>query len=120
MSRHSTQTFLLAKSYYNISNAIRYLTDIKSAPKVSPYAKTLVSAILIKLEWCIKTTMANLGPEAAASFRQELLSYDTVVFDSIFDQLVMLTQQQREEVEDIIIAYRKGELKISESEPEKK
>jgi hypothetical protein len=111
----SLDTFSLAKGFYNVSNAIKYFESVKDSPAVGPKAKNALNGIIKRLEWCINDILTNLPRESADLMRSEVCNWETLAFESVFDEMVLMNQAQRANVEVMVKAYRLGDFEIQQT-----
>jgi hypothetical protein len=111
-------TFDLAKGFYHISNAIKYFESVKDERAVSPKAKHVLNGLINRLQWCLRDIMTNMTPKSADLMREQVCTYETLSFDAVFDEMVLMNEAQRANVEVMVKAYREGafEIKLEKEE----
>jgi hypothetical protein len=105
-------TFEIAKSFYHISNAIKYLESVKDEKAVSPKARHVIGGLLNRLNWCVKDIMTNMSPASADLMREQVCSWETLAFDAVFDQMILMNEEQRSNCEVMVKAYREGAFEV--------
>jgi hypothetical protein len=105
-------TYDLAKGFYHVSNAIKYFESVKGEKSVSPKAKHVLGGLINRLEWCLRDIMTNMSPQSADLMREQVCTYETLAFDAVFDEMVLMNEAQRGNVEVMVKAYREGAFDI--------
>lgn len=96
----STETFLIAKAFYNIHKAKQYIEGVKLSKSIAPHARGFLNQLIIRLNWCMNEMNSKLSNESRNIFRQEITNADTLQFDAVFDLMINMTPAQRDAVED--------------------
>lgn len=105
-------TNLIAKAYYNVSNAAKFLHSVADGTQASPDAKRRLRGAANRLEWCIKDIKTSLTPETKAVFEKEIESWETLAFESVAESMLHMSHEQRVIMEEVAKAIRKGELQL--------
>jgi hypothetical protein len=105
-------TYELAKGFYHVSNAIKYFESVKGEQHVSPKAKHVLNGLLNRLGWCLKDIMTNMSPASADLMREQVCTWETLAFDAVFDEMVLMSPEQRENCEVMVKAYREGAFEV--------
>jgi hypothetical protein len=113
---HSIDTYSLAKGFYNVSNAIKYFESVKDSPAVGPRAKNALNGIIKRLNWCINDILTNLPRESADLMRAEVCTWETLSFESVQDEMILMSQQQRAQFEIVAKAFRAGDITVNMEE----
>lgn len=104
-------TYSLGKGLNHIKCAKEYFEDLRMSTKGS--VKNIFNNFILKCDWMINNISDRLTEESREVLKEELK--DTLVFDSINDKLIHLTNEQRMFIEDILDSMIKGEeVKIME------
>lgn len=82
-----------------------YFEDLRLG--TSGEVKMMFSNIIMRCDWIINQIQNRLGRETLEIFKNEMK--DSLAFDSIMDNLVHLNTDQRQLLEEIIVAMTKGE-----------
>lgn len=109
MSIQKSDVFDIAKAFYDIENARKRLELVLDG-KIALSAKQKLSAYAKRLQWIITDMMTTLPKESAEIMRQQVCSWETISFESVFDEMILMSEQQRADFELFAQAYRKGEI----------
>ena len=110
-SQFRDSTFSLAKALQYVNIAKQYFEDVKFG--TGKDVKNIFNRYIDKCDWIIRDVKDRLSDDS----REQLISEleDSLIFDSITDKLIYLSQDQRNFVEDLLDSMIKGEdVKIVE------
>lgn len=110
-----TEVMSLAKGFYNIHKAVQYLDSVKNSPRIAGKAKYFINGMINRLQWCLSEMNTKLGDHGRNEFRKEITNGDTIQFDNVFDEMIRMTPEQRDILEHVVIAIRKGEVEFRDA-----
>src|SRR5579885_2290138 len=110
-----TEVMSLAKGFYNIHKAIQYFDSVKSSENIGSNAKHFLGNIIHRLNWCMNEINSKLGDIGREEFRKEITNGDTIQFDNVFDEMIAMSAEQRNTLELVAVAIRKGEVEYKEA-----
>lgn len=97
----STLTFNLAKGLYHVRNALHYFEHIHASKLCTGKSRHLIGIQANKLRSIITDIKHSVTPESADILQKEM-DTDTMVFESIYEKLLLLDEKQRWEIESLI------------------
>lgn len=100
----SKDTFSLAKGLHHINIAKQYFEDFKMGCKTE--IKNSVNGYINKCDWILNDIFDRLGEHTRKVYREEMS--DSLNLESITDKLMVLDNDQRVEIEDMLDAITKG------------
>lgn len=95
---YEKDTYSLAKGLHHINIAKQYFEDVKI--DCTGDLKITFSAYINKCDWILNNIIHKLGDKTREIYKTELS--DSLSIDSINDKLIMLTNEQRNEIEDYL------------------
>jgi curli biogenesis system outer membrane secretion channel CsgG len=101
----SDNTYSLGKGLNHIKCAREYFEDLRLSTNGS--VKNIFNNFIMRCDYMINNISDRLTEESREMLKTELK--DTLVFDSISDKLIHLTNEQRLFIEDILDSMIKGE-----------
>ncbi len=110
----STETYSLAKGFLNIKNAAHHFDSILQNRGINSRSRNLLTGYKKRLDWILNDVATELTPSSAEALKAEVQNYETLAFDAIADEMLLMSKEQREQFETLAIAFRKGEVKIHE------
>lgn len=111
-----SEVITLAKGLYSMNKAMQYYEALMASPNIATHAKYFLASIQNKLSWCVREAGMRVDPENRSVFDAEISRGDTIQFDAVFDEMVNMTPEQRNILELVAAAIRKGEVKFVEEE----
>ena len=105
-----TEVMTLAKGIYSLNKAKEYFSSVKSSPNVGFTAKGFLAMILDKIMWIINAMRLRMGDENRDVFNAEITKGDSIQFDAVFDEMILMSPEQRDIVERMVKGLRKGEV----------
>lgn len=106
------QTYMLSKYFYFLKNAQHYLEAIANDDNTHSMSRRKFKDYASRIQWLFTDLYTRLDRESADMLKAETDTYETLVFDSVFQQMMLMSPQQREVFEECAIEFRKGLLKI--------
>jgi len=103
-----TETYSLAKAFYNLANAKHHFESIALNNKVSARSRRFFKDYVRRCEWMTDNMVTDLTPESAEIFKREVKTYETLAFESVQDAMVLMTQEQRNQLEEAAQQILKG------------
>jgi hypothetical protein len=97
-------TFSLAKGLHHINIAKQYFEDVKMG--CTGDVKNTFNGYVNKCNWILNNVFDKLSNEKRKIYKLELS--DSLSIDSINDQLMMLDNTQRSQIEELLEAIVKG------------
>jgi hypothetical protein len=110
---YEKDTYSLAKGLHHINNAKQYFEDVKMG--CSGDLKNTFNGYINKCDYILNNIFDKLGESTRKVYKKELS--DSLGLDAINDQLMMLDNDQRTQVEELLEAIVKGKkvtIKIDE------
>ena len=101
---YEKDTFSLAKGLHHINIAKQYFEDVRLG--CTGDLKNTFNGYINKCDWILNNIFDKLGPDTRKVYKTELS--DSLGLDHIVDQLIMLDNQQRNQIEEIIDTLVKG------------
>ena len=98
-------TFSLAKGLHHINIAKQYFEDVRHGTYGD--VKAIFNQYIQKCEWIITNVTHRLKDENKKAIEAELK--ESMTFEAINDKLILISQEQRDFVEEIISAIINGE-----------
>lgn len=115
MTPPKEDTMLIAKSYTNITNALKMMEAVRDNRTIHHSSKNMLNNAINRLSWCLKDIMCTLTtPEAKDAFNAEIASWDSLAFEEVQSEMILMPVEQRLLVAPIVKAYRRGELQLIE------
>ncbi len=102
----------LAKGIYSMQKAKEYFQSVKSSHNIAPHAKGFLGAMLNKIGWCLTEMKLKLNPAELKVFNAEVITGDSILFDAVFDEMIRMSPEQRDLMEQVAIGIRKGEIQF--------
>jgi hypothetical protein len=96
-------TFLLASMFHNINNA-KINAEVILNNSMHPYTKKFILQCNNKLNWCIDNFKMLTS---SLELKKEFDSYDTIVFDSVREEMIQMNHAGREAVEEFAKSINK-------------
>ena len=106
-------TYSLAKGLHHLNIAKQYFEDVKMGCVGD--VKNTFNGYVNKCDWILNNVFDKLDNEKRKIYKEELS--DSLSIDSINDQLMMLDNTQRSQIEELLEAIVKGKrvtIKIDE------
>jgi hypothetical protein len=103
----SDNTFSLAKALHHINNAREYFIDVKR--DCHSGIKNQFSNYIQKCDFIIDSVTCKLTPENKVILKKELA--DSFLIEGINDKLMLMNEEQRNEVEQLIEKILKRDKK---------
>ena len=97
-------TYSLAKGLHHINIAKQYFEDVKIG--CTGTLKNTFGSYINKCDFILNNIYDKLGTETRRVYKEEMV--DSLALDAINDQLIMMDNDQRLKVEDVINAIGKG------------
>jgi hypothetical protein len=97
-------TYSLAKGLHHINIAKQYFEDVRMG--CTGDLKNTFNGYINKCDWILNNIFDKLTPDRRKIYKIELS--DSLAIDSINDQLMMLDNAQRAEIEEMLDAILKG------------
>jgi hypothetical protein len=97
-------TFSLAKGLHHINIAKQYFEDVKIG--CTGDLKNTFNGYINKCDYILNNVFDKLGEETRNVYKKELS--DSLGLDAINDQLMVLNNEQRDQIEDILNNIVKG------------
>jgi hypothetical protein len=107
------ETYSLAKGLHHLNIAKQYFEDVKLG--CTGDVKNTFNGYVNKCDWILNNVFDKLSNEKRKIYKEELS--DSLSIDSINDQLMMLDNTQRSQIEELLEAIVKGKrvtIKIDE------
>lgn len=107
------ETYSLAKGLHHLNIAKQYFEDVKLG--CTGDVKNTFNGYVNKCDWILNNVFDKLSNEKRKIYKEELS--DSLSLDSINDQLMMLDNTQRSQIEELLEAIVKGKrvtIKIDE------
>ena len=101
----SDNTYSLAKGLHHINIAKMYFEDLKIS--TAQEVRYIFIQYIQKCDWIIKNLYDRLNDTSRTELKKEL--DDSILFEAIYDKLILLDKDQRELVENIMDNLIKGE-----------
>lgn len=93
-------TFSLAKAIHFICFAIAYLQDVVISEQMTGNSKHFIGELVKRLQWVLNNIYARMSADGATILRKEIDGRDIAVFDSVFNMMLTMTEEERQQVED--------------------
>lgn len=103
-----TEVYSLAKAFYNLANAKHHFESIALNNKVSDRSRRFFKDYVRRCKWMTDNMVTDLIPESAEIFKREVKTYETLAFESVQDAMILMTQEQRNQLEDAAQSILKG------------
>lgn len=97
-------TYSLAKGLHHLNIAKQYFEDVKMG--CTGDVKNTFNGYVNKCDWILNNVFDKLSNEKRKIYKEELS--DSLSIDSINDQLMMLDNTQRIQIEELLEAIVKG------------
>lgn len=97
-------TYSLAKGLHHLNIAKQYFEDVKMG--CTGDVKNTFNGYVNKCDWILNNVFDKLSNEKRKIYKEELS--DSLSLDSINDQLMMLDNTQRIQIEELLEAIVKG------------
>ena len=97
-------TYSLAKGLHHLNIAKQYFEDVKLG--CTGDVKNTFNSYVNKCDWILNNVFDKLSNEKRKIYKEELS--DSLSIDSINDQLMMLDNTQRSQIEELLEAIVKG------------
>lgn len=97
-------TYSLAKGLHHLNIAKQYFEDVKMG--CTGDVKNTFNGYVNKCDWILNNVFDKLSNEKRKIYKEELS--DSLSIDSINDQLMMLDNTQRSQIEELLEAIVKG------------
>ena len=97
-------TYSLAKALHHLNIAKQYFEDVKMG--CTGDVKNTFNGYVNKCNWILNNVFDKLDNEKRKIYKEELS--DSLSLDSINDQLMMLDNSQRSQIEELLEAVVKG------------
>jgi hypothetical protein len=97
-------TYSLAKGLHHLNIAKQYFEDVKMG--CTGDVKNTFNGYVNKCDWILNNVFDKLDNEKRKIYKEELS--DSLSIDSINDQLMMLDNTQRSQIEELLEAIVKG------------
>ena len=101
---YEKDTYSLAKGLHHINNAKQYFEDVKMG--CSGDLKNTFNGYINKCDYILNNIFDKLGESTRKVYKKELS--DSLGLDAINDQLMMLDNTQRSQIEELLEAIVKG------------
>jgi hypothetical protein len=98
------ETYSLAKALHHLNIAKQYFEDVKLG--CTGDVKNMFNGYINKCDWILNNVFDKLSNERRKIYKVELS--DSLGIDAINDQLMMLDNAQRAEIEEMLDAIVKG------------
>jgi len=98
------ETYSLAKGLHHLNIAKQYFEDVKMG--CTGDVKNTFNGYVNKCDWILNNVFDKLSNEKRKIYKEELS--DSLSLDSINDQLMMLDNTQRSQIEELLEAIVKG------------
>jgi len=98
------ETYSLAKGLHHLNIAKQYFEDVKLG--CTGDVKNMFNGYINKCDWILNNVFDKLSPDRRKIYKEELS--DSLSIDAINDQLMMLDNAQRAEIEEMLDAILKG------------
>ena len=98
------ETYSLAKGLHHLNIAKQYFEDVKMGCVGD--VKNTFNGYVNKCDWILNNVFDKLDDEKRKIYKEELS--DSLSIDSINDQLMMLDNTQRNQIEELLEAILKG------------
>lgn len=98
------ETYSLAKGLHHLNIAKQYFEDVKLG--CTGDVKNTFNGYVNKCDWILNNVFDKLSNEKRKIYKEELS--DSLSLDSINDQLMMLDNTQRSQIEELLEAIVKG------------
>lgn len=98
------ETYSLAKGLHHLNIAKQYFEDVKLG--CTGEIKNMFNGYINKCDWILNNVFDKLSNEKRKIYKEELS--DSLSIDSINDQLMMLDNTQRSQIEELLEAIVKG------------
>jgi hypothetical protein len=98
------ETYSLAKALHHLNIAKQYFEDVKIG--CTGDVKNMFNGYINKCDWILNNVFDKLSDERRKIYKVELS--DSLGIDAINDQLMMLDNAQRAEIEEMLDAILKG------------
>jgi hypothetical protein len=98
------ETYSLAKALHHLNIAKQYFEDVKLG--CTGDVKNMFNGYINKCDWILNNVFDKLSNERRKIYKVELS--DSLGIDAINDQLMMLDNAQRTEIEEMLDAIVKG------------
>jgi hypothetical protein len=98
------ETYSLAKGLHHLNIAKQYFEDVKMG--CTGDVKNTFNGYVNKCDWILNNVFDKLDNEKRKIYKEELS--DSLSIDSINDQLMMLDNTQRSQIEELLEAIVKG------------
>lgn len=95
---YEKDTYSLAKGLHHINIAKQYFEDVKIG--CTGDLKNTFSGYINKCDWILNNILHKLGDKTREIYKTELS--DSLGIDAINDKLMVLTNDQRNEIEDYL------------------
>jgi len=103
--RFSDNTYSLAKGLHHINLGKMYFEDLRLG--TTGEIKSIFNHYILKCDWIMSNLQNRLTDENRAILKKEL--EDSISFEAINDKLILLNNEQRAFLENLIDALVKGE-----------
>ena len=97
-------TYSLAKGLHHLNIAKQYFEDVRMG--CTGEVKNMFNGYINKCDWILNNVFDKLSNEKRKIYKEELS--DSLAIDAINDQLMMLDNAQRTEIEKMLEAILKG------------
>ena len=98
------ETYSLAKGLHHLNIAKQYFEDVKMG--CVGEVKNTFNGYVNKCDWILNNVFDKLSDEKRKIYKEELS--DSLSIDSINDQLMLLDNTQRSQIEELLEAIVKG------------
>lgn len=95
-------TYGIAKALHHVIFGREYFEAIIRDEKLKGYGKQVITNYSTRLEWIVKDVFSKLSGESADLMREELKQRDIASIDSVLNMLLLMTEDERLELEDYI------------------
>ncbi len=105
--RFEDTTMDLAKALYHISIGKKYFEMIMVDKSYN--AKMIFQQYVNKCDWIERNIYDRLKDETRAMYKESIIKGDTVFFDSCSEKLLLISESQKQAIEQILDSIIKGE-----------
>ena len=109
---------LLNKGFLCLQNFMNYMNLILANPKLPEMQRRKLNIYQGKANWVMTDFTLTIDQQSAEAFKKEVSNWEALSFENLFTEASLLPVKDRQALEMIAVAMRKGEFKIEYSEDE--
>ena len=111
----NNNTYLLTKGIFNIENAAKFFDTVKQELPPRARNRHKLAVYVQRLRWIIQDILTTVPAEMAQQLRSDFTGWDTLAFESVFDEMLQMDPEQRAVMEEAAKAIRAGNMQLAEA-----